>query len=114
MIFSAKSGEVVGARPRPFCLSELVSCQEPGPQLCVGVGGQRRLHEVGHEVDGGLWQGSEHVVVTDVLVVGVPQDRLPIGHGEPGDDVVGPEGRQLDVLVVRGGGGGTLSFSISL
>ncbi len=28
-------------------------------------------------------------------------DELPLGHGEPGDDVDWSEGRQLDVSVVR-------------
>ncbi len=37
-------------------------------------------------------------VVTDELVVGVTKDELPLRHGKQGDDVVGPEEWQLDVL----------------
>jgi hypothetical protein len=79
---------------------ELMSCQEPGLQLRKGVTGQGHLHEVGHKVEGGLQQGCEHVVVADELVVNAPQDELPLGHGEPGDGIVGPEEQQHDVLVV--------------
>ncbi len=82
-------------------VGELMSRQKPGPQLRIGVSRQWRLPEVGHKVDGGLRQGGEHVVVADELIVGAMQDELPLGHGEPGDDVVGPEERQLDVLVVH-------------
>jgi hypothetical protein len=39
--------------------------------------------------------------VSPQLVVDAPEDELPLGHGEPGDDVDWSEGRQLDVLVVR-------------
>ncbi len=79
---------------------ELLRREKSGPQLCVGVSGQRRLHEVGHEVDGGHRQGCKHVVVPDELVVHAPQDELPFSHGEPGYDVVGPECGQLDVMIV--------------
>jgi hypothetical protein len=48
-----------------------------------------------------LWQGGENVVVPDELIVDAPQDELPLRHGKPGDDVVGPEEQQLDMLVVR-------------
>jgi hypothetical protein len=46
--------------------------------------------------------------VSPQLVDDAPEDELPLGHGEPGDDVDWSEGRQLDLLVVRrcGGGGG--------
>ncbi len=94
-LLSAQGGHLLD-KLHLLVVCELVHRQEPGPQLCVGVSGQRRLHEV----DGGLRQGCEHVVVPDELVVDVPQDELPLGHGEPGDDV-GPEGGQLDVMVER-------------
>ena len=48
---------------------------------------------------GGIHNKFKHSVVPDELVVHVPQDELPFSHGEPGYDVVGPEGGQLVVVL---------------
>ncbi len=55
--------------------------------LCLGDGG----HDI-VMLPGG---------VSPQLVFDTPQDELPLGHGQPGDDVDWSEGRQLDVLVIH-------------
>jgi hypothetical protein len=64
------------------CCDELI--------LRLGGGSGRALaaccDETGHDI---------------VMLPGGVSPQLPLGHGEPGDDVDWSEGRQLDVLVVR-------------
>jgi hypothetical protein len=83
-------------------ISELTSCQEPGLQLCVRFSKQqRRRHEIRQEVDCGLRQGGENVVVPDELIFDATQDELrPSAMANQEMMLLGQE-RQLDVLVVR-------------
>jgi hypothetical protein len=70
---------------------EVMSIHETKAQLVVGIHRKVSFYQVGDESDTGFWQSVEDEVILDVLFGDVVEDKLPLGHGEPGNRIVRPE-----------------------